>query len=203
MYGKKKSKLGKILLWALIALLVLGVIAAIVSFADGTSGNLDDILGGIINKPSSNSVSVKYNGEVLKNGDKVDLPESGQARFEVANGGNYTVQVFPNVTETTDFDFTVGGVSRSYLAQGDFGEWFVSPNNKTENGFIVSCSYEFFTVDGLLGYIYGSDIGVETDIEYPFKLVITSSGGSSVTVNLRQDNSEKSIVFDTEGDIVF
>ncbi len=213
MSKQKKSIIKNILVWLFSVLLFLGVIGAIVFIIRDTSGDTEDgsvggVIGGIVDNITGGNiqnkrVAITYNGEVLKDGDNVELPESGQARFEVANGGNYTVQVFPNVTEETDFTFTVDGISCSFLSQGDLREWFIHSGNKTENYFDISCSYEKFTVEGLLFFLYGSGIKVETDIEYPYRLVVTGSDGSSVTVNVKQVNSEKSIKFDTEGDLVF
>lgn len=223
MSEKKKSVLKNILCWLLVVLFALVAIGVVVFVIKDYASNKEEgsnkvqgggffhdifegvggIVGDIIGDTTEKRIAVTYNGERLKDGDSVELPESGQARFEVENGGKYTVQVLPNVTEETDFNFVVGGVPRSFLSQGDLCERFVSPNNKTEKYFNVSCSYEKFTVEGILLVLYGSNVQVKTDIEYPFKLVVTGSNGSSITVNLRQYNSEKSIEFDIEGDIVF
>lgn len=193
-----KSILKSIIYWALVVLFIVGIVSVAVFFIEDLTGGKSDGVSSL-----SGKVIVNYNNVALKNGDNVELPENGQARFEVSNGGNYTVQVLPNVTKETDFDYVVDGVPRSFAAETGFTDYFVSSSNKSEKYFSVACSYERYTLEGLLGYYNGSGVVVETDIEYPYKLVVTSSNGSSVTVNLKQNNSEKTIEFDTSDDIVF
>ena len=210
MANRKSFKISSIILSVLFSLFLLAAIATIVFLirdikgdGNGDSGGIGGIIGDIVNGGDKNTFSLKYNGEALKDGDCIELPESGQVRFDVDSSTGYVVQVVPNVTTETDFVCTINGVAHSFSGEKEFTDFFVSSSAKQTDHFTINCSYEVYAVESVMSYYYGSDVYAENIVDYPFKLIVTPIGGSAVSVGLRQSNTQKTLKFDKTGVIVF
>lgn len=188
MFNGKKFKLSSVIVAVTSSLVVLAAVAlAVYLFRDS----------------GKETFSVTYGGVTLRDGDLVDLPESGQARFDVDTNAGYSVRVVPNVTDENDFSFTVSGDVRSFSGEKEFTGYFVSAASKQTDYFTVSCSYERYAVENVMSYYYGDAVYAYNVPAYPFKFIIASAGGSSVSFGLRQINREKTIGFDKSGDVIF
>ena len=123
------------------------------------------------------------------------LPPSGEVHFEVKNTSKngYTVEILPNVTTATDFEYKISGMTRKYSDVGDMSK-----------AFDLIQKDDFFTMSGrslfaseLLSDVFARD--VETTVDYAPVVIVVTSGDEKITIELVQNLS---IELDTDG-IVF
>lgn len=155
--SKRKSKF-KILVSVIVVLLVLGLAIWLIS-------KYTDL-------PSS-SFSVEYNG--VKYRDKfnvIEIPKNGQARFTVKGCDTYKVNVVPNVTRESDFDYIAGNTFYRY-SEADIERLFLDTNSFDDNGFILrklDC-----TLENVLSVLHaGENIVLKGAVRYPFALKVTA-----------------------------
>lgn len=173
MAKQNKSKIISIITWVIVLLLLVGAIGAIIHF---TGINKDDITD--IVKPV---FRVEYDGKVYKADTEnvIDLPQSGQARFEVKGTNKYTVIIAPNVTAETDFDYTVNGKTYPYGGEKDLS--FAFDLKKYDSAFTLSADNDY-SLESVLSKIWGvDDISVNEHDNFPlYRIVVTSSNGETI-----------------------
>ena len=112
MAKRKKSKILNVITWLLLLLLLVGGIGAICHFAGITKDDITDLV--------NPAFRVEYDGKVYKTDTEnnvIALPTNSQARFEVKGVKGYTVAVAPNVTDETDFTYSINGKAYPYSGE--------------------------------------------------------------------------------------
>lgn len=181
MTNKNKTKFISVIVWLLLLLLLIGGVAMVLHFAGIGKDDIIDIV-----KPT---FRVEYGENVYKSETEniLDLPESGQVRFEIKNCESCTIKVLPNVTAETDFTFTVNGQEKKYSEVEDLTAAFIQPNNVYGDYFIIDSDNDY-SLESVLSKLYGAEsveINAETAI-YPYKMVVTSSSGEKIGIEFRQ-----------------
>ena len=126
---------------------------------------------------------LKYNGAVI-NGGEIELPESGQATFEVKSAGfdkeiRYAVQIAPS--KDADFNYLIGREYYKFCDIENLNGAFELEYN--ENGFTIECK----TMNAALtDYYAGATVllaGTVIDLK-PYCTLTVTAGEKSVSVNL-------------------
>ena len=139
-----------------------------------------------VNEIISPSFSVEFDGKKYKGDENyICLPNKGKAIFNVRNGGDYRVEVLPNVTDETDFNYTVGDKVYPYSGE-NLTTAFIDNKQIFSDKFFIDCSQNM-SLRSVLSRIWG---GAEITVTAPigvcfYKLVVTSSNGETVTLLFR------------------
>ena len=175
----KKSAVKRVIAYIACLLVVIAAIGLIVRYT-GIDDDIKDVL--------DSSFRIEFNGsEYRVNADNcVYLPESGQTRFVVKNGGNYTVKVVPNV----DFEYEVDGTLISFKNAGQLTGYFIKNNDIYTEYFDINCTAGCYKINNFLNTMYGSNTSLKlpklSDEEYYYKLVVISSNGQTVSMAVAQ-----------------
>ncbi|MGN0804944.1 MAG: hypothetical protein ACI4MS_06145 [Candidatus Coproplasma sp.] len=170
--GYKKSRLTSIIAGLLFLLLLLGGVFAVIRFTD--LGNYLD-----------SDFCVTYDGKVYTGENGVlELPTSGEARFELKTSEKCTLEVLPNVVDN-DLSYTVNGVSHK-LSERALTSVILPRANVYADYFIIDCSQDLSLPAVLMRLWNGKEIEVENCINYPYLLVITSESGEKISLAMVQ-----------------
>lgn len=172
MARQTKNKIFGVIAWALLLLLLIGVFSAILHFAFGDSEDLPDFF--------DTSYRVEYNGVNYTGTDnKISLPKGKRAKFVVKGARGYTVSIAPNVTEQTNFIYTVDGVDYKY-DETNLTKAFLSQENAHGNYFELH-AFDSYSLENVLSKLYeGKTVVVYDSIAEPYLLSITSG---SITIS--------------------
>lgn len=120
------------------------------------------------------------------------LPAEGNVLFEVAGTDGYTVKVVSNIDDSLE----TGAVAYYYLVDGriglfpndDYTEQFIKYLS-APNFFYIDCEPGGYDLESLLKTMYNAGtvtLRVPEDLEYPYKLVVTSDEGEEIIIQLTQ-----------------
>ena len=169
----KKSKFLSIVLVVAVVLVILLAFGGL-SKCSAVKDKVTDII--------SPSFGVELDGKTYKgDGNCIQLPSKGQVIFNVKNGGGYRVEVKPNVTAETDFDYSVGDKTYPYGGE-DLTASFIDSKQIFGEMFVIDCDQNM-SLQSVLSRVWG---GAEVSVTVPegvwlYKLVVTSAGGGTVS----------------------
>ena len=186
MRGKTKNKIARVFTFVLVILVLVLAIGAIVKFT-----TLNDELTDLFDP----TFRVKYCGDTYTGTDnKISLPKGEQARFDVKSVNGYSVSVLPNVTPSTDFTYTVDGVSYKF-SETNLTKAFLSQSN-VQSGFFKLNAMDDYSIESVLSKLYeGKTVVVLNGVANPYVLSVTS--GDS-TINFVICLTASRITLDTE-----
>jgi hypothetical protein len=169
-----------------LGVLIAGIVIAVIKLTDNG--------GTVTDKP----YSVTYDGvRYVESSDDVyiTLPASGGARFDVKNGGKFTVDVLPNTSTTRDFEFVVADTPYIFSQEQSLKQAFTIETG--DNYFILDCDKDY-SVQTILNYLYGTEVDITSSVPtYPLKLVITSEAGKVINIPFVQYNDNVTISLDS------
>ena len=189
--AKKQGKIGKVIAYILILLIVVGAIGFLAYYTNGFTGGIK-------------TFSVECNGkEVMTsaNGFEMTVNEPLTVKVKYTFGGEnvsgYSVKVVPNKLAGKDFDFKVDEYLYSYQAEKDLTD-----------GFDVEYGENIFTIKpkgnltGILQALYPNNVVEDCNIysyENMFTLIVYSyDGESSVLLNFSVQEKVTGIELDQE-----
>ncbi len=177
MSGKKKSKFVTALTVLLFLLLIVAAVGAIIKFTK-VGDKVTDIVNPVFR--------VEYNGVAYTGDDnKIGLPQDGKIKFEIKCTNGFKVKVTPNVTDKTDFTYTVNEREYSY-GDEDLSGLIVKTENIYGDCFYIDCTQNF-RLDNLLSNIWGGEkVTLNGTVQYPYLLTVTGSNGESVSIAINQ-----------------
>jgi hypothetical protein len=174
--SKGRAGMVNIVAYLFVLLLLVGVVGAIVKLS-GVKEEIEDVI--------NPTFKIVVNDENFTGEDNtLSLPESGQVRFEVKNGGKCTVKVVPNVTSNSDFTYKADGVVCSFFETGELTSAFFSGSNIFGDYFVLNCGGDYSLKTVLTKVKNGAEIEVDGDFEYPYRLLITSENGDVIGIAL-------------------
>ncbi len=175
MVRHKKSKFASLISVLLCLFLFVGGIGAIFYFAGIGKDDITDII--------NPTFRVEYNGKTYKTDTKnnvISLSANSQTRFQVKGVKGYTVSVAPNVTEETDFTYSING--RTYPYSGE-NLTLAFDFNYYDNAFAVVLDNDF-SLEKVLSKLWGAEtdtVIVAEHGDFPlYKFVITSISGEVI-----------------------
>ena len=192
---KKSTKKNIVLTIAviLVAALVVGIFVML--FGDRSS----DIPGNPSDVPdvpdSSGEFTVMYGTEMTFTPESMGqlmLPQEGNVLFQVTGTSKYNVKVISNLDDGQ-------GDSRPYFyyvddklalfSNDDYTAEFIEELSAT-NFFYIDCHEAgYYDLETVLGRMHGTDnieLHVPADMQYPYKMVITSAEGEEIIIELGQ-----------------
>ena len=193
--AKKQGKIGKVIAYILILLIVVGAIGFLAYYTNGFTGGIK-------------TFSVECNGkEVMTSANGFEMTANEPLTVKVKytfggeHGSGYSVKVVPNKLAGKDFDFKVDEYLYSYQAEKDLTD-----------GFDVEYGENTFTIKpkgnltGILQALYPNNVVEDCNIysyENMFTLIVYSyDGESSVLLNFSVPEKVTGIELDKEA-IVF
>ena len=194
------KKVSKVIAYILLVLVLVGAIGAIVYFTNGLTSDFSTFY-------------VRVGDTRYTDVGTVDLPLDEPVRFDVGyvfenadDGENrgYSVRIVPNVSDETDFDFTVDGQVYAFRGEDDFTEVFGIEQDET--GFTVTNTG--FTMQSLLQSLYAdSTVVVPDDINVAetayFNVVVSSyNDRANVVIGLRFVAGVTNVELDEDGIIL-
>lgn len=168
----KKKKIGKIIAWVLILLLLIGLFVFLLKFTDGGTGEFKTFY-------------VEHDGKMLAQTDDVRLSRGIEDRFDV----KYTFAFASEETHGFDvkvlsagetFAYTLDGASGSFRPNLDFSKAFAIEKNEKEGYFKLKAP---LTMKDAIEKVYGKEAALEEpDLEAVsrFTIVVTSYNEASV-----------------------
>lgn len=164
------SKTVKNIFFVLLAVCIVAVVVFLVIKYTNITDEFDNLF--------DNSFRVSYNGKEYR-GENNEITLDGKAKFTVKGDfKSYTVEIKPNVTDKTDFEFTVEGNTYKYSST-NLTPAFLSSDNVSSKGFTFNSTD--YSLDGVLSKLVGSEVKTNASIENPFLLVVTSDSGDVVS----------------------
>lgn len=163
--SKRKTVLKRIISAVLVLLLLALILGAIYKFTD-----VGDIITDLLDK----DFRVELDGLTYKGDDnKITLRVNEQMRFIVKGANGYKVTITPNVTDETDFVYTVDGLVYRY-SDINLSKVFLSQDN-TQSGYFLLNALDDYTIESVLSKVYeGKTVIVNNSLIYPYVLTITS-----------------------------
>lgn len=175
---KKVLTFGKVLTYVLLLLLVVGMIGFFALFTNGFTSDLK-------------SFYVEFNGKkILTQNNNLALDCDKELRFDIkytfdvfagkdSEPKGYSVQIVPNITAETNFDFTVDGQIYSFAGEKDLTSAF---NIVEYDTYFTLNLPSTLTLQQVLQAVYGNAKTVTVDnaksnLKY-YRLVITSYDGT-------------------------
>lgn len=120
------------------------------------------------------------------------LPQQGSVLFQVTGTSAYTVKVVSNIDDGQ-------GGSRPYyymvddklglFSNDDYTEQFIKSLSASSFFFIEVQEPGYYDLENVLSRIYGTDnivLTVPEDLQYPYKMVVTSAEGEQIIIELGQ-----------------
>lgn len=182
----------------LLAVAVVGVLAWVITSSVSTSEKpVEPDTPVVPDEPVVDDEFIVYYGpDVSFTSDSVGtltLPAEGNVLFEVSGTDDYTVKVVSNIEENG----TAGTVAYYYLVDGrlalfsndDYTEQFIK-DLSAPNFFYIDCGSGSFDLETLLTAMHGAEsvtLHIPEDLEYPYKLIVTSAEGEEITILLTQE----------------
>lgn len=169
--SKRKSILKRVVIAILVLLLLALIFGAIYKFTD---------IGDKITDLFDTDFRVVLDGVTYKgDGNKIALRVNEQARFDIKGANGYKVTITPNITDRTDFVYTVDGVYYNY-SEAPISKLFLSEKN-CESDYFVFNAIDDYSIESTLSKLYdGKTVEVDTSLigkdtfNYPYLLTITS-----------------------------
>lgn len=122
------------------------------------------------------------------------LPQQGSVLFQVTGTSAYTIKVVSNIDDGQ-------GGSRSYyymvdgklglFSNDDYTEQFIKSLSASSFFFIEVQEPGYYDLENVLSRIYSTDniqLTVPEDLQYPYKMVVTSAEGEQIIIELGQSN---------------
>ena len=185
--------MSKIILYALIILVLIGIMGFIIYFTGGFTTEFTGFYATVDGK------DVMSTGSGFRM--KADDPLEVEVKYVFASPNDeakgYTVKVVPNVIDGKDFDFTLNGDKYAYQSEKDLTAGF---NIKQEaDSFTISPKGN---LNEILAAVYPNDtVGDCTDKAYEnmFTLVVTSyNGEAEVRIHFTVTESIRGVILDKE-----
>lgn len=183
----------KIIIYALIILVLIGIMGFIIYF---TGGFTTDFTGFYVTVDGKDVISTGSGFRM-----KADDPLEVEVKYVFASPNDeakgYTVKVVPNVIDGKDFDFTLNGDKYAYQSENDLTAGFNIKQDK--DSFTITPKGNLTEI---LAAVYPNDtIGDCTDKAYEnmFTLVVTSyNGEAEVRINFTVTESIHGVILDKE-----
>lgn len=174
----KKNKLVRLITSLLVVLLIIGSVGVILHFLGIGKDDITDIL--------NPAFRVEYDSEVYKSDTEniIALPVKGKVRFEVKGTSSYTVDIVPNVTTETDFEYEVDGIKYKYGEEKSLSSAF---DLKIYDGAFTIDTDVSYALDNILLKLWGenSKVVIAEHGSFPaYKCVVISSTGEMVELLL-------------------
>lgn len=137
---------------------------------------------------------VENNGQILSDNNEIAIPCGEDIRFDCKytfgflskkETKGFNVKVIPNITDETDFDFTVDGQPYSYSGEKDLSGLFNITKN--DNAFSINIP-KGTTMQSLLSSIYSDKVVIVPDtviMNKPYFSIVISSYNDKVSYNIK------------------
>ena len=189
-----KSKIGQVVSYIVILLVIVAVIGVFAHFTNGFTSDFKTFYVSVDGK----DVMISGNGYVISENEplSVDVKYTFGAFNKDENKG-YSVKIVPNKIENSDFTYTVDGESKSFQSETDLTAAFEI--DKGEKSFTVKPKGKSLTE--VLTAFYGTEV---TDCENKgytdmFTIIVTSyNGEASVKLNFTIAGKVVGVVLDRE-----
>lgn len=169
MNGRKYSILKSVLSVFLVLLLVVLAVGVLFKYTD-----LKDI--------NNTEFRVEYNGKKYYKSDTdyvVELPSSGQVKFSVKGCDSYKFKFSTNVSDTTDFSYSVDGKKYNF-STADITSAFLQGEYIQNGDFIVSC-FNDYSIKNVLSKIYDGNIDVDNvELDNPYRLTFLNLNDEAI-----------------------
>ena len=190
-----QNKTIRILSYALLGLLVVGVIGFVAYFTNGFKSDFKTFYINVDGK----DIMESGGGYKVSKGKPLEV----KVKYVFSAGSNqkkeYSVKVVPNIIAGRDFTFSDGKEEKSFQSVEDITSGF--DINKTESGFTVSPKGN--TVEEVLKVVYPNgkfDNVNEKGYENMFTLVVTSyDGKANVKLNFSLSSKVSGVTLNKEG----
>ena len=189
-----KTKIGQVVSYIVILLVIVAVIGVVAHFTNGFTSDFKTLYVSVNGK----DVMTSQSGYVITENEplEVDVKYTFGA-FNKDEAKGYSVKIVPNKIENSDFTYNVDGESKSFQSETDLTAAFEI--GKGEKSFTVKPKGKSLTE--VLAAFYGKEV---TDCENKgyadmFTIVVTSyNGEASVKLNFTVEGKVTGIVLDRE-----
>ena len=189
-----KTKIGQVVSYIVILLVIIAVIGVFAYFTNGFTSDFKTFYVSVDGK----DVMISGSGYAISENEplSVDVKYTFGA-FNKNDTKDYSVKIFPNKIENSDFTYTVDGESKSFQAETDLTAAFEI--DKGENSFTVKPKGKSLTE--VLTAFYGKEV---TDCENKgytdmFTIIVTSyNGEASVKLNFTIAGKVVGVILDRE-----
>lgn len=114
------------------------------------------------------------------------LSAEGHHMFQVLCDTEFSLNVVSNIPEP--YSYTAGGINYSF-SDDDYTSLFIDYFVNSPDRFYIPCEPGKFELKNVLATLRATDdlvLNVPAAVEYPYKLVVTSESGETITVLLNQ-----------------
>lgn len=176
MANQNKSKLAKALTAIVVLALLVGAVIALLLFMGIKKQDINDLVNPVFR--------VECNGVTYTGADNtLILPQEGKLKFDVKCTNGYKLKVTPNVTAETDFTYSVAGHEYPY-SEEDLSGYVVADDDIYGDCFYIDCAKDN-TVKSVLSRMWGgAEITLNVELQYPYKLIVTSDSGEDISILL-------------------
>lgn len=189
-----KSKIGQVVSYIVILLVIVAVIGVFAHFTNGFTSDFKTFYVSVDGK----DVMISGNGYVISESEPLSVDVKYTfGSFNKNETKNYSVKIIPNKIENSDFTYTVDGESKSFQLETDLTAAFEI--DKGEKSFTVKPKGKSLTE--VLTVFYGTEV---TDCENKgytdmFTIIVTSyNGEASVKLNFTIAGKVVGVVLDRE-----
>lgn len=189
-----KSKIGQVVSYIVILLVIVAVIGVFAHFTNGFTSDFKTFYVSVDGK----DVMISGNGYVISENEPLSVDVKYTfGSFNKNETKDYSVKIIPNKIENSDFTYTVDGESKSFQLETDLTAAFEI--NKGEKSFTVKPKGKSLTE--VLTVFYGTEV---TDCENKgytdmFTIIVTSyNGEASVKLNFTIAGKVVGVVLDRE-----
>lgn len=198
------KKIGTIIAYVLILLVLAGAIGAVVVFTNGGTTEFKTFY-------------VKYDGEMILTDTEKQLPADNELNFEVkytfenitgSETKDFFVSVVANVTEDTDFEYSVNGETLAFskLTETDFSKCFALV--KTESGFKIKIPYSVDMQTCLSSVHTGKAVTVDESVDmtktpYFAIKVVSYNEKSTILIPFTVYKGVSGIILTPDGELIY
>ena len=189
-----KSKIGQVVSYIVILLVIVAVIGVFAHFTNGFTSDFKTFYVSVDGK----DVMISGNGYVISESEPLSVDVKYTfGSFNKNETKDYSVKIIPNKIENSDFTYTVDGESKSFQSETDLTAAFEI--DKGEKSFTVKPKGKSLTE--VLTAFYGTEV---TDCENKgytdmFTIIVTSyNGEASVKLNFTIAGKVVGVVLDRE-----
>ncbi len=189
-----KSKIGQVVSYIVILLVIVAVIGVFAHFTNGFTSDFKTFYVSVDGK----DVMISGNGYVISKNEPLSVDVKYTfGSFNKNETKDYSVKIIPNKIENSDFTYTVDGESKSFQLETDLTAAFEI--DKGEKSFTVKPKGKSLTE--VLTAFYGTEV---TDCENKgytdmFTIIVTSyNGEASVKLNFTIAGKVVGVVLDRE-----
>ena len=189
-----KSKIGQVVSYIVILLVIVAVIGVFAHFTNGFTSDFKTFYVSVDGK----DVMISGNGYVISKNEPLSVDVKYTfGSFNKNETKDYSVKIIPNKIENSDFTYTVDGESKSFQLETDLTAAFEI--DKGEKSFTVKPKGKSLTE--VLTVFYGTEV---TDCENKgytdmFTIIVTSyNGEASVKLNFTIAGKVVGVVLDRE-----